>query len=86
VFRHVCGMGSKASCRSGRMRRTSGPSKAWLKSKNPASEAVRREREEDWNAGRGVKRIQPHCGSFDTCPQNPSYVSAPLILGGQPKQ
>ena len=26
----------------------SGPSKTWLKSKNPASEAVRREREEDW--------------------------------------
>jgi bifunctional non-homologous end joining protein LigD len=26
-----------------------GPSKAWLKSKNPLSEAVRREREEDWN-------------------------------------
>ena len=26
----------------------SGPSKTWLKSKNPASEAVRREREEEW--------------------------------------
>ena len=26
----------------------SGPSKAWLKSKNPESEAVRREREEEW--------------------------------------
>jgi bifunctional non-homologous end joining protein LigD len=26
----------------------SGPSKTWVKSKNPASEAVRREREEDW--------------------------------------
>ena len=26
----------------------SGPSKAWLKSKIPASEAVRREREEEW--------------------------------------
>ena len=25
-----------------------GPSKVWLKSKNPASEAVRREREEEW--------------------------------------
>jgi hypothetical protein len=25
-----------------------GPSKTWLKSKNPASEAVRREREEEW--------------------------------------
>lgn len=28
----------------------SGPSKVWVKSKNPASEAVRREREEDWNS------------------------------------
>ena len=27
----------------------SGPSKTWLKSKNPLSEAMRREREEDWN-------------------------------------
>jgi hypothetical protein len=26
----------------------SGPSKLWLKSQNPASEAVRREREEEW--------------------------------------
>ena len=26
----------------------SGPSKTWLKSKNPASEAVRRERQEEW--------------------------------------
>jgi bifunctional non-homologous end joining protein LigD len=26
----------------------SGRSKAWVKSKNPASEAVRREREEEW--------------------------------------
>ena len=26
-----------------------GPSKTWLKSKNPLSEAVRREREEDWS-------------------------------------
>ena len=27
----------------------SGPSKMWLKTKNPASEAARREQEEDWN-------------------------------------
>jgi hypothetical protein len=27
----------------------SGPSKTWLKSKNPLSEAVRREAEEDWS-------------------------------------
>ena len=26
----------------------SGPSKTWVKAKNPASEAVRREREEEW--------------------------------------
>lgn len=26
-----------------------GPSKTWLKSKNPLSEAVRREAEEDWS-------------------------------------
>jgi hypothetical protein len=26
----------------------SGPSKAWVKAKNPASDAVRREREEEW--------------------------------------
>jgi len=26
----------------------SGPSRTWLKSKNPESEAVRREREEEW--------------------------------------
>jgi bifunctional non-homologous end joining protein LigD len=26
----------------------SGPSKAWVKSKNPESAAVRREREEEW--------------------------------------
>jgi bifunctional non-homologous end joining protein LigD len=34
----------------------SGPSKAWLKSKNPLSEAVRREREEDWDAGHSAWR------------------------------
>ena len=50
VFEHVCRMGlegivskrTDAPYRSGR-------SRTWLKSKNPASEAVRREREEDWN-------------------------------------
>jgi len=30
----------------------SGPSKTWLKSKNPASEAVRREGEEEWRYSR----------------------------------
>jgi ATP-dependent DNA ligase len=49
VFAHVCGLGLEgivskrldAPYRSGR-------STAWLKSKNPASAAVRREKEEDW--------------------------------------
>ena len=38
----------RASCRSVDAPYRSGPSKTWLKSKNPASEAVRREREEEW--------------------------------------
>jgi ATP-dependent DNA ligase len=49
VFEHVCRMGLEgivskwidAPYRSG-------PSRTWLKSKNPASAAVRREREEEW--------------------------------------
>jgi bifunctional non-homologous end joining protein LigD len=49
IFYHVCRMGlegivskrTDAPYRSGR-------SKTWLKSKNPASDAVRREREEEW--------------------------------------
>lgn len=50
VFEHACRMGlegivSKRIDSSYR----GGPSKAWLKSKNPLSEAVRRERDEDWN-------------------------------------
>ena len=49
VFRHVCDMGlvGIVSKRTGAPYR-SGPSKTWLKSKNPASEAVRREREQEW--------------------------------------
>ena len=49
VFDHVCRMGLDGivSKRTDSPYR-SGPSKTWLKSKNPASEAVRREREEDW--------------------------------------
>ena len=48
VFRHVCRIGLEGivSKRVDAPYR-SGPSKGWLKSKNPASEAVRREREED---------------------------------------
>ena len=50
VFEHVCRMGLEGIV-SKRMDAPyrSGPSKTWLKSKNPASEAVRREREEEWH-------------------------------------
>ena len=49
VFEHVCRMGLEGivSKRTDAPYR-SGPSRTWLKSKNPASEAVRREREEAW--------------------------------------
>jgi ATP-dependent DNA ligase len=49
VFAHVCRMGLEGivSKRVDAPYR-SGPSKTWLKSKNPASAAVRREREEVW--------------------------------------
>ena len=53
VFDHVCRMGLEGIV----SKRTdapfcSGPSKSWLKSKNPASAAVRREREEEWRYAR----------------------------------
>jgi bifunctional non-homologous end joining protein LigD len=52
VFEHVCRMGLEGivivSKRTDAPYR-SGPSKTWVKSKNPASEAVRREREEEWH-------------------------------------
>ena len=49
VFDHVCRMGLEGivSKRVDAPYR-SGPSRTWLKSKNPASDAVRREREEEW--------------------------------------
>ena len=49
VFDHVCRMGLEGivSKRTDAPYR-SGPSRTWLKSKNPESEAVRREREEEW--------------------------------------
>ena len=49
VFDHVCRMGLEGIV-SKRVdaRYRSGMSTTWLKSKNPASEAVRREREEEW--------------------------------------
>jgi bifunctional non-homologous end joining protein LigD len=50
VFDHACRMGLEGivSKRLDAPYR-SGPSKVWLKSKNPLSEAVRREPEEDWD-------------------------------------
>jgi bifunctional non-homologous end joining protein LigD len=49
VFDHVCRMGLEGivSKRTDAPYR-SGPSKVWVKSKNPESDAVRREREEIW--------------------------------------
>ena len=51
VFEHACRLGLEGivSKRLDAPYR-SGLSKVWLKSKNPLSKAVRREREEDWNA------------------------------------
>jgi bifunctional non-homologous end joining protein LigD len=53
VFAHVCKMGLEGivSKRKGSSY-LSGRSPDWLKSKNPASEAVRREAEEDWDKRR----------------------------------
>jgi ATP-dependent DNA ligase len=50
VFEHACLLGLEGivSKRLDAPYR-SGPSKTWLKSKNPLSEAVSREREEDWS-------------------------------------
>ena len=50
VFDHACRLGLEGivSKRIDAPYR-SGPSKTWLKSKNPLSEAVRREHEEDWS-------------------------------------
>jgi ATP-dependent DNA ligase len=50
MFDHVCSMGLEGivSKRTDAPYR-SGSSKTWVKAKNPDSDAVRREREEDWN-------------------------------------
>ena len=50
VFRHACKMGlQKVSCHKRRdFTYRSGRSSDWLKMKNPACAAVRREAEEDW--------------------------------------
>jgi bifunctional non-homologous end joining protein LigD len=49
IFKHVCQLGLEGivSKRTDAPYR-SGPSRMWLKAKNPASDAVRREREEEW--------------------------------------
>ena len=49
IFHHVCRMGLEGivSKRTDAPYR-SGPSRTWVKSKNPESAAVRREREEEW--------------------------------------
>ena len=51
VFAHACRMGLEGIV-SKRIdsRYTSGLSQAWLKSKNPASATVQREREDEWNS------------------------------------
>jgi bifunctional non-homologous end joining protein LigD len=53
VFRHACKLGLEGivSKRLG-SRYTSGRSRAWLKMKNPAAPAVKREAEEDWGRER----------------------------------
>ena len=53
IFDHVCRLGLEGivSKRIDAPYR-SGQSKTWLKSKNPASETVRREREEEWRKAR----------------------------------
>jgi bifunctional non-homologous end joining protein LigD len=53
VFRHACRMGLEGivSKRLG-SRYTSGRTRDWLKFKNPAAPAVKREAEEDWARGR----------------------------------
>jgi ATP-dependent DNA ligase len=53
VSEHACqfGLEGDVSKRLDSMYR-SGPSKTWLKAKNPASEAVRWEREEEWRQTR----------------------------------
>jgi bifunctional non-homologous end joining protein LigD len=65
VFTHACRMGLEGivSKRIDAPYR-SGPSKVWLKSKNPASEAVRREREEDWRLSPAGARSHASAKNF----------------------
>jgi bifunctional non-homologous end joining protein LigD len=49
VFTHACKLGLEGLFRSGRIQvYRSGRSPHWLKMKNPAAPAVKREAEEDW--------------------------------------
>ena len=60
VFEHACRMGLEGivSKRLGSPYR-SGRTSDWLKFKNPAAPAVRREAEEDWGGRRSARRKQP---------------------------
>lgn len=60
VFEHVCmrGLEGIVSKRLGSHYR-SGPSRDWIKTKNPKSPAVIREATEDWNGRRPYKRKKP---------------------------
>jgi ATP-dependent DNA ligase len=51
VFRYACKVGLKGTSQS-RSPYVSGRSRHWIKSKNPAAPAVKREAEEDWGAKR----------------------------------
>jgi bifunctional non-homologous end joining protein LigD len=60
VFRHACKLGLEGivSKRLG-SRYRSGRSRHWVKSKNPAAPAVKREAEEDWGGKRWALKIVP---------------------------
>jgi ATP-dependent DNA ligase len=56
VFRHACKLGLEGIVSKRRdSRYTSGRTRDWIKSKNPAAPAVRRETEEDWNGWRAAR-------------------------------
>ena len=51
VFKHACALGCEGIV-SKRLGSRSGHSRDWIKSKNPAAPAVKREAEEDWGKER----------------------------------
>jgi ATP-dependent DNA ligase len=61
VFRHACKMGLEGivSKRLG-SRYVSGRTRDWLKFKNPAAPAVKREAEEEWGKESDDARQEPH--------------------------